>query len=236
MRPKDNKTKLGVKQEPKPGFGFVYALCDPRNPKTPKYVGRTICDLRRRLAGHLCGKQCQNAELKAWVESLLIENLFPTIYVLETMPLSEMKPREEAWIAFFKPLGLLNRSNGDGMKGLKGYVSPLNRAITAKRNRLGHSPEVREKLRLINLGKKLSEETKSKMWASDGYAISKKKFAACNDSKRISVKCLETGQIIDGRCIAEKLLKRGWPKILSCISANKKLDGKTWEILQKEKI
>lgn len=228
--------KFNCPEKPSIGNGLIYALFDPRNPKLVKYVGKTIRPLRRRLAGHNCTKSMANLELKAWIESLKSDGIFPSACVLETVSIENLKSREESWIAFYKPLGLLNRSYGDGSKGLEGYVSPLNRAITAARNRLGLSKESIEKIRQHNLGKKMPQDVKEKMLSSDYHTANRAKMQAINESKRKSIICVETGEIVPSVYVAVSTLKRGWPKIKKHIESGLPLDGKTWKLLQKENV
>lgn len=228
--------KFNCPDKPDFGAGFIYALFDHRNPKVVKYIGKTITPLRRRLAGHNCTKGMINLELKAWIDGLHSEGVFPSACVLEKVSIENLKLREERWIAFYKPLGLLNRSFGEGSRGLKGYVSPLNRAMTAARNRLGLSRESIEKIRLKNLGKKMRPESKIKMMATEGFALAQIKLAAYNESKKKSIECIETGEIIPNLTLAVTNLKRGWPIIKKHIEAGIPLDGKTWKLLKKENI
>lgn len=96
----------------------IYALSDPRNKTVPKYVGRTIKPLRQRLSGHRCvAKRYPHYPVSKWVTELKSIGLIPVIYALEVVTGENGKERETHWIRFFKPLGLLNRSDGDGRLG-----------------------------------------------------------------------------------------------------------------------
>jgi GIY-YIG catalytic domain len=223
-------SKFDCKQIPQTGFGLIYALSDPRNPRLPKYVGKTLRDLRRRLSAHLCLSSQKNETLKLWISELKLEGLIPTAYVLEQASKEKLGEREEAWISFFKPLGILtNKSNGDGSKGLKGYVSPLNRRITAERNRRSLSAETIEKIRRANIGKKPSPESVRKMLESSGYKIASKKLAESNQKKSLAIVCNETGQSFDSLNQAAKELKCGVQNLRASILSNRQFHGQTWK-------
>jgi hypothetical protein len=158
--------------------------------------------LRRRLSSHLCFTGHPNERLKSWILELRSEGIIPTAYVLETSPIEKLSEREECWISFFRPLGLLyNKSNGNGMRGLKGCVSLLNRQITAERNRLGR-------------GKKLSEERKAKLRGR----IPK---------NSMPILCVETGIEFNSLTHAENGLGLGRHSIRDRIISGKKINGQT---------
>jgi hypothetical protein len=130
--------------------GIIYALSDPRNPNLPKYVGKTQQTIQRRVSGHILAvKSRPSYELSKWIESLLDVGLLPRIYVLESVVDGDLRARETAWIRFFRPLGLLNQSDGDGMLGMK---HPL-------------PQEVRDRVAKLRTGTPLSLEAKRKWMA-----------------------------------------------------------------------
>lgn len=223
--------------KPPDGFGFVYSLCDPSNPNVPRYVGQTIGSMARRLAGHKChAKTKPDWPVSKWMSELFSKGLHPIARVLETVPIIELDAREEAWIVFFKPLGVLtNRSNGVGMKGLSGYVSPLNRKITAERNRLGCPPERRKKISEAKRGHKLSQEAKANWMATEGFKVAQEKFEAANEARKKKVVCEETGEEFESIRGAARALGIQQSHFYNSIKHGWRIRGRYWKVISVER-
>lgn len=116
------------------GFEYIYSLCDPLNPHVPRYVGRTRKPTRRLIVHKYHPKRRPNHPLSVWLTELFSKGQHPIFRVLETVPDGQVRAREEHWIAFFKPLGVLtNRSDGEGTQGMKITRSESNVRITAEK-------------------------------------------------------------------------------------------------------
>lgn len=76
--------------------GSIYVLKDPRD-GAPRYVGKTICPLRKRLIEHY--SKPVTAKMRAWVDELNTMGLRPTIELLEEVPRDRLKAYEDYWMA-----------------------------------------------------------------------------------------------------------------------------------------
>lgn len=153
---------------------YIYALSDPANPKLPRYIGKTTKTLIRRRCVHEChSREVRMASfpVNQWLLELERTGKRCVIYALEITTPELMKERETHWIRFFRPLGtLLNKSDGDGMKGLPGHASPLSRQRTIERNKRG-----------------LSTESRAKIWAHPNFQTTVAKFTAMGIAARKKV-------------------------------------------------
>lgn len=117
------------------GWGQIYALSDPRNPRVPKYIGQTCNRLRTRLCAHLSDSRRPENGIRpvcAWVHDLEMEGLVPIIYSLEVAKKEALIDREHHWIMFFRPLGtILNVMDGVAMKW--GELSETEKRIRSAR-------------------------------------------------------------------------------------------------------
>lgn len=126
----------------------VYLLSDPQN-NAPRYVGITN-NLKRRVQNHLT---CSDATHRScWIKSLLIKGFNPVMTVLEEVEARHRVDAEQAWILGFRQAGadLVNATDGgDGTLGQK------------------FSPEAIQKMRIAQLGKTVSSDTRSKLRAAN---------------------------------------------------------------------
>ena len=87
----------------------IYALSEPGNPAIPRYSGRTKHNPRQRLHEHLVRAfKAPTLALSKWLISLDQKDQMPCLVVYEIVGDDLAAAREEYWIKFFKPLGLLN--------------------------------------------------------------------------------------------------------------------------------
>lgn len=93
---------------PKPGYGAVYALIDPRN-SSVRYIGKTTGALSARLHGHLHSK---NDDVREWVRELAAAGRRPSLRVIRHVPAADLDVAERETIADFAMAGwpLLNRT------------------------------------------------------------------------------------------------------------------------------
>lgn len=225
-----NWTDIG---KPPEGFGFVYSLCDPGNPSVPRYIGQTTTSMARRLISHKHDtKRRPDIPASVWLKSLIDSGRHPIARVMEIVPKDCLNQREEAWILFFKPLSVLtNKSNGQGMKGLKGYVSPLNRQITAERNRRGWTEQMREKIIRANKGKIMPEAQRLAMLSSDSHKERMDKFVQANERRKKRVVCMETGEKFDSIRGCARAMGCSQSQLKHALKNNWKLRGRKWEVV-----
>ena len=123
----------------------IYVLKHPDTLEI-RYVGKTVRSLSKRLGNHIANAKGNkhNKHLSNWILSILREDKSPIIELIEECDYSVWQEREKYWISKFP--NLINLTIGGD--GCKGFI---------------HSPETIAKLRLVNLGKKHTEEFKKAM-------------------------------------------------------------------------
>lgn len=102
----------------------IYALAHPDKPQLVRYVGKTRKPLHRRLCEHVAerNKNLPTCHRRNWVKKLFSEGKRPVIWPIENCTNENWQDREKHWIAFFKPIGLVNKTDGgDGGTGNKGW-------------------------------------------------------------------------------------------------------------------
>lgn len=131
----------------------IYALSDPRSKTVIRYIGKTSKPLSERLRKHRAKNNSPNYPISIWNQSLRKDGLLPIIFKIEETTYEKSFEREEHWIKFFRPLGLLlNQSDGHGVSGM-GFK---------------HSEATLEKQSKLRLGKPMSAIQKSNWIASGG--------------------------------------------------------------------
>lgn len=135
----------------------IYLLRDPRD-NSIRYVGITRMTLRDRLLHHVrIARSGEKTHRASWVRHLISFNLIPIIELIEE---NSNFDREVYWIKYYRDQGhdLVNTTEGGvGTRG-NGYLKKEKRKSPPP-----ISEATREKLRLGNLGKKHSEETRRKL-------------------------------------------------------------------------
>lgn len=112
-----------------------------------------------------------------------------------------------------KRIGFKNKGVKNGMYGKTGLLNPM----FGKH----HSEEIKQKLRMANLGKKASADTKAKL-----KGLHKGAKSAC--AKK--VKCIETGKIWD--CVVDAVNETGIKKIsYAARGIRKSAGGFTWKYI-----
>jgi hypothetical protein len=124
----------------------IYILIDPRNGAV-RYIGKTLYPLRKRLREHIADKHI--TPKNSWIKSLLSLQLVPLIEELEKVVDSDDKDWqsiEDFWIKYLRFIGcdLLNMFSG-GIGGRR------------------MADATKQKLRIINTGKKMSSDAVHKM-------------------------------------------------------------------------
>ncbi len=124
------------------GHCFIYALADPLDPGTIRYVGKTVKPLHRRLAEHVADRNRANrfCHRMAWIRKLVREGRKPVIRALEICSDTVWVEREQHWIKQFKVSGrLINGTDGgeggSGNSGWKWSKEALSKVSKARRER-----------------------------------------------------------------------------------------------------
>lgn len=148
---------------------IIYALSDPRKPGLVRYVGKTKQSLRRRLHVHVAHRNAKPCHRTRWMQKLFKDGLIPRIWPLELCSESNWQEREIFWVRFFKPLGLINSTDGgDGSNGSKRSLEAIKKT---RLKLLGRKPppHVIEASRRAHLGKKVPQ-TPEQLLRRQAYA------------------------------------------------------------------
>lgn len=152
---------------------YIYSLNDPDTLEV-RYVGKSNNPWRR-LPGHL--NDTKRTHKVNWIKSLKAIDKKPTLLIIEQVDIDQWEEAEMRWIAHYRSImgeKLTNTTDGgDGVKGpligAKISAAKMGHPVSeetrqklsiAKRN---PSEEIRKKLSLSHLGKKLSKETRERM-------------------------------------------------------------------------
>ncbi len=144
---------------------FIYALIDPRDNKV-RYIGKANKP-KYRLQAHLTDKT--KTHKCSWIKSLLKEDLKPELLIIDEVSFKEWQFWEQHYISLYKSWGF-NLTNGNS--GGYGQVKC--------------SETTRVKLRLANLGKKISNATKIKMSKSHKVFYAKMTIEQKKERKKIA--------------------------------------------------
>ena len=143
----------------------IYTLSDPITNQV-RYIGKTKSSLKYRLSQHIQDSlDNTKTHKKAWIKSLLLKGLLPVIEELEIVDDVCWKSREQYWIAQFKNWGfdLTNMTDGgDGNQNQKMSLESRIKRSKALKD-IPRSSEVRLKISISHLGKSLKESTKNKL-------------------------------------------------------------------------
>ena len=136
------------------GDSYIYSLSDPRTNEV-RYVGKTkYADLYKRKKGHINHTiEGRVNHRTAWIQSLLKENLTPTIELIDIVPDEEWQFWEVYWISQIKSWGF-NLVNGDN-GGLGGHRFSIETLAEMSRSRKGNPGFFK--------GRKHTEESKQKI-------------------------------------------------------------------------
>ncbi len=125
---------------------FIYSLSDPITSDV-RYIGKAN-NPKRRYANHLFA--FDNFHKSRWIKSLLNKELKPILEIIDEVPITEWQFWEQHYISLYKSWGfnLTNISTGGDGGGVFGWRA---------------TDETKARMRLAQLGKKLSSETKEKL-------------------------------------------------------------------------
>ena len=124
---------------------YIYGLKDPRDEKI-RYIGKTSHP-KERLGHHIQVKY--NNHKSNWIQSLLQIGLTPSMEIIDEVPISEWEFWEKHYMKLFKSFGADLVNSTEGGRGGKDNHNP--------------SELTRERMRIAQLGKKHTEESKKKM-------------------------------------------------------------------------
>lgn len=124
----------------------IYLLADENG--VIRYVGKTTSKLKKRLNGHLTKARhdLSNNHRVCWIKSLFKKGSLPNIILAGEVDGDGCR-EEIAWIKYFRDEGIDLINATDGGEGCLGYVA---------------SNDTRQKMRLANIGRKDTPETRAK--------------------------------------------------------------------------
>lgn len=162
----------------------IYTLTDPITLEI-RYIGKTVQSLERRLDGHIMSsiRNREKSHKCNWIKQLYKKDLSPVIELLDEIDETIWESTEQYWIAQFKAWNfcLLNMTDGgdgnknqiyteerkqkmrDKMKDFK-HTEESKKKMSNLRKGIKLTDSAKEKIRLANLGKLQSEETKAKRY------------------------------------------------------------------------
>lgn len=145
---------------------FIYALCEPGT-RTVRYIGKAN-NPKARFNGHMSRSMLKHNHLGCWLRSVLSSGGVPTLIILREVPQDQWQLAEERYIRLGRAIGLRLVNTTSGGEGLNNPTS-----------------EFREKMSLMRLGRKASEETRLKMSrAHTGFRHSLETRAKLSEMKR----------------------------------------------------
>lgn len=103
---------------------YIYGLKDPKN-NLIRYIGQTMQPPRYRFSNHL--SEVKNPRYNTrkinWLKSLLKDNVFPALIILEETTKEQADDREKYWIRQYKQNDLTNLTEGgnDVCSNIKEY-------------------------------------------------------------------------------------------------------------------
>lgn len=104
-------------------MAFIYAMYDPRDDVTFRYVGYTGESLQARLWRHIsCVRHGEDFHKSRWIRQLLAEDIRPVMHLLEEVEPDPAVwvPRERYWIARLRELGHPLTNSTEGGEGAIG--------------------------------------------------------------------------------------------------------------------
>jgi hypothetical protein len=152
----------------------IYALVDPRDGEI-RYVGKTIKPLPVRLREHVQDPKVDYRH--NWIQQLAIDGTTPSICLLEEVTESDWQEREKWWIACYRQNGRALTNLADGGQGSAGWrhTSTTLEKIRAKAIGKVVSPTSRQKIAHSLLGRRLTQEQKSKIRIATSLAFQRLK-------------------------------------------------------------
>ena len=129
---------------------LIYLLIDPLTDEI-KYVGKTK-DINIRMTNHMCPSQLKAKTHKNhWLKKIAVQNMKPVVLIIdEAHDVNTANTLESYWIEQFRIWGIKLTNGTPGGDGA---------TLTGRKR----SPETIEKVRLANIGRVLSDETKAKI-------------------------------------------------------------------------
>lgn len=146
---------------------YIYSLSHPITGEV-RYVGKADHPKIRHIK-HL--KDSSRTRKTNWIRHLKINGLAPVLEIIEEVEKINWAYWERFYIVLFKSWGFNLTNSNEGGEGNPGYSV---------------SEETRQKLRIVNIGKRHTEETKAKMkMSSSRFWLGKKRSE--EDRRKVSV-------------------------------------------------
>lgn len=151
---------------------YIYTLNCPYT-NTPYYIGKTCQSPKRRFSQHISSELNNNNKKANWIKSLKNKGTQPILEIIDQTEENDWEWLERYWISQYKTWGFDIKNLTDGGDGNKGQFQSeetkkkRSKALKGKKrpqdviNKISNSHKgkklskvTKEKLRVINLGKK----------------------------------------------------------------------------------
>ena len=180
---------------------YIYTLAHPITNEI-RYVGKTV-NLKKRYIQHITNSM--KTHCKSWINSLLKENLFPRMEILdETVDELEWEQLEQYWINQLQQWGYSLTNHTSGGEGRHNSVVSKETRVKMAAQRIGKtlSDESKLKISIKNKGKIRSNDSKNKIsksvkdfYKTHDHPIKGFKRGTCNN-KLIAEQVLEIRKLI----------------------------------------
>ena len=138
----------------------IYTLTDPTT-KQVRYVGKSNNPIKRFYKHYKYNET--KTHKNNWINKLIKEGKKPILEIIDIVPINEWIFWETYWISQFKTWGFKLVNSTDGGDGCTfGNQTSFKKGQVPPNKGKELSEEAKENLRILNLGKKQSNETKEK--------------------------------------------------------------------------
>lgn len=139
----------------------IYVLHDEMH--SVRYLGKTLRELRSRLAGHLYeARRGDKTHKGCWIRSMLAKGLVPSIEVLEEVD-GDGSMEEIEHIKRLREIGVRLVNGTDGGDGNPNPSAETRKKMSDRKRGIPISEETKRKISLVTMGHLVSEETRKRL-------------------------------------------------------------------------
>lgn len=179
----------------------IYKLIDPFTFEV-RYVGKTERTLKHRLSMHVTTsiKNKNKTHKEAWITQVYNKGKRPIIELIEEVNFEDWQEKEQYWIAQFENLTNLCLGGLGGVGRIYTESERLEKSILTKKlikeGKIQYTEERNKKISNSHKGKKLSESTKQKLRIVN---LGKKQTLEqrLKTAKKVIRECLKTGEKVE---------------------------------------
>ncbi len=143
-------------------YTYIYGLYDPRDPKSPRYIGKAD-NPQKRLLQHIGrNKLSRRSKRGTWLKEMSGIGLSPIMCVLEQVPKALWQNAEREHIKRALDAGCCLVNATPGGEGVVNWTDLLRQKISEGLKGKAKSPEHRKSMSMVRIGKPRSEEAERK--------------------------------------------------------------------------